>query len=66
MAKKYRYKPADNRTPVNDPVIGHLEYGQIYDNPACAGRPDFEEVKTPAKPSPAASRSSASKSSSRS
>lgn len=52
MPKLYRYKPAENRTPVNDPVLGHLEYGKVYDNPECAHRDDFEEVKSKAKRPP--------------
>jgi hypothetical protein len=49
MPKQWRYEPRDNRTPLNDPVIGHLEYGRVYDNPECANRPDFVEVKPKAK-----------------
>lgn len=41
---QYRYRPADNRTPVNDPVLGHLDYDGVYDDPRCADDPRFEEV----------------------
>lgn len=41
---RYRYRPADNRTPVNDPVLGHLSYEGIYDDDRCAGDPRFVEV----------------------
>lgn len=40
----YRYRPKDNRTPMSHPVIGHLVWDGVYDNPACAGNPDFVEI----------------------
>jgi hypothetical protein len=40
----WRYEPQTNRTPVNHPVLGHLAWGQIYDNPLCANDPNFVEV----------------------
>lgn len=43
----YRYRPKDNRTPVNHPVLGHLEWDTIVDSPLCAGLPDFEEIPSP-------------------
>jgi hypothetical protein len=58
----YVYRPVDNRTPVNHPVLGHLEWGTVIDDPSCAGDPNFEEIKpkkaparkkAPAKPEPA-------------
>lgn len=48
----WRYEPKDNRTPVNHPLIGHLEWGQVYDNPLCAENPDFVEVKPKRKAKP--------------
>ncbi len=41
----WRYDPKDNRTPKTHPILGHLEWGQLYDNPLCANDPDFVEVK---------------------
>jgi hypothetical protein len=46
----WRYQPKDNRTPVNHPVFGHLEYGTVVDNPGCAHDPNFVEVKPKQKP----------------
>ena len=40
----YVYRPADNKTPVNHPVFGHLEYGTVCDDPLCADDPNFELV----------------------
>lgn len=40
----YRYRPADNRTPVNHPTLGHLEWDTVVDDLSCAGNPDFEEI----------------------
>lgn len=45
QTKRYRYRPRDNRTPVNHPTIGHLEWDGIYSHPDCAGNPDFEEIR---------------------
>lgn len=42
---QYRYRPADNRTPVLDPVFGHLSWDGVYDDPRCADDPRFEPVK---------------------
>lgn len=46
MAKKqrWRYEPADNKTPVHHKTIGHLEWGQVVDHPDCEGNPDFVEI----------------------
>lgn len=41
----YRYRPKGNRTPVLDPVLGHLSWDGVYDNEACATDPRFEEIK---------------------
>lgn len=49
MATKYRYRPRTNRTPVNHPLFGHLEWDTIVENPEAAHDPDFEEIR-PAKP----------------
>jgi hypothetical protein len=48
----YRYRPKGNRTPVNDPVLGHLCYEGVYDDPRCADDARFEEIKDekPGKP----------------
>ena len=55
MAQQYRYRPRDNRTPLDHPVFGHLEWGGIYESPECAGNPDFEPVEAPEPdPEPAA------------
>lgn len=48
----FRYRPKGNRTPLNHPVLGHLEWDGIYDNPACAGNPDFQEIKPEPEPAP--------------
>ena len=45
----WRYKPRDNRTPVNHPLFGHLEWGTVIDDERCAGDPNFELIK-PHKP----------------
>ena len=48
----WRYEPKEDRTPKHHPIFGHLEWGQVYDNPACADNPDFTPVRD-AKPAPA-------------
>lgn len=50
----FRYRPKGNRTPVNDPVLGHLEYDGVYDDPRCADDPRFEEIAEPASDKPSA------------
>ena len=49
---RYLYRPKDNRTPVNDPILGHLDYDSVYDDPRCADDPRFVEIKEekPGKP----------------
>lgn len=47
----YRYRPKGNRTPVNDPVLGHLCYEGEYDDPRCADDARFEEIKEDAQAS---------------
>lgn len=53
----YRYRPKGNRTPVNDPVLGHLDYDGVYTDERCADDPRFEEIKDekPGKPAKQAS-----------
>lgn len=48
---KYRYRPRTNRTPVNHPLFGHLEWDTIVENPEAAHNPDFEKIR-PARPKP--------------
>lgn len=42
---KYRYAPADNRTPMQHHTIGFLEYGRVYTHPDCEGNPDFKPIE---------------------
>lgn len=44
MGTQYRYRPAGNRTPVSDPVFGHLTYDGVYTDPRCGADPRFEEI----------------------
>lgn len=52
MGRQYRYRPQGNRTPVNDPVLGHLCFEGVYDDPRCANDPRFEEIKPKDEPRP--------------
>lgn len=56
----FRYRPKDNRTPVNHPVLGHLEWDTVVESDASPG-PDFEPDSAPKKKSakPAAPKSTA-------
>lgn len=40
----FRYRPADNRTPVSDPIFGGLDWDGIYDDSRMANDPRFEAV----------------------
>lgn len=40
----YLYRPKGDHTPVNDPVLGHLSYDGVYEDPRCADDPRFTEA----------------------
>lgn len=42
--QRFRYEPADNRTPLLHPVIGELVYGQEYTHPDCAFVPGMVDI----------------------
>lgn len=49
---KYLYRPKGDRTPVHDPVLGHLSYDGVYEDDRCADDPRFIKADKEQKPVP--------------
>lgn len=47
---RYLYRPEGDRTPVHDPVLGHLSYDGVYEDPRCADDPRFQPAPTEDEP----------------